>query len=125
VEKMILIVVRDRDMRQLLVQTFTGRGFRVLAASDTVGGLFQFGLAQPNLVVLDANGWEALRRIRALSSVPVIMLIEDDPKARIDSLNQGADYFVTKPPSLQELDAKVRALFRRELGTLAAPVAVE
>lgn len=110
--KRILIVVCDRVTRELLVQTFAGRGFRIVAASDGVSGLFQFGLAQPDLVVLDADGWETLKRIRALSTVPIIVLIEDDPQARIESLDQGADFFVTKPPSLRELEAKVRVLFR-------------
>jgi DNA-binding response OmpR family regulator len=112
VEKRILIVVCDRVVRELLVQTFADRGFRIVAASDGVSGLFQFGLAQPDLVVLDADGWETLKRIRALSTVPIIVLIEDDPQARIESLDQGADFFVTKPPSLRELEAKVRVLFR-------------
>jgi DNA-binding response OmpR family regulator len=112
VEKRILIVVCDRVLRELLVQTFADRGFRIVAASDGVSGLFQFGLAQPDLVVLDADGWETLKRIRALSTVPIIVLIEDDPQARIESLDQGADFFVTKPPSLRELEAKVRVLFR-------------
>jgi DNA-binding response OmpR family regulator len=100
-------------MRDLLVQTFAGRGFRTSAAADGVGGLFQLGLTQPDLVVLDTNGWETLKRIRALSCIPIIVLIEDSPQARIESLDQGADYFVTKPPSLRELEAKVHALFRR------------
>jgi DNA-binding response OmpR family regulator len=112
VEKRILIVVCDRVVRELLVQTFADRGFRIVAASDGVSGLFQFGLAQPDLVVLDTDGWETLKRIRALSTVPIIVLIEDDPQARIESLDQGADFFVTKPPSLRELEAKVRVLFR-------------
>jgi DNA-binding response OmpR family regulator len=125
VEKSVLIVVRDRDMRELLARTFAGHGFRALTASDGVGGLFQVGLAQPDLVVLDINGWETLRRIRTLSSVPIIVLVEDEPRARIESLNQGADYFVTKPPSLREVEAKARALLRRGPMLLATAVAVD
>ena len=112
-EKRVLIVAGDRDMRELLAQVFSGHGFRALTACDGVGGLFQVGLVQPDLVVLDVNGWDTLRRIRALSSVPIIVLIEDEPRARIESLDQGADYFVTKPPSLREVEAKARALLRR------------
>lgn len=112
-ERRVLVVVGDRDTRELLAQTFAGHGFRAPCASDVVSGLFQLGLVQPDLVVLDANGWETLRQIRALSNVPIIALIEDDPMARIESLDQGADYYVTKPPSLRELEAKARALFRR------------
>ncbi len=112
-EKGILLVVRDRETRELLARTFDGRGFRAFTAFDGVSGLFQLGLVQPDLVVLELNGWETLQRIRALSDVPIIVLIEDDPKARVESLNLGADYFVTKPPCVPELLAKVRVLFRR------------
>jgi DNA-binding response OmpR family regulator len=113
VETRVLIVVGDRDTRELLAQTFAGHGFRAWNASDGVSGLFQVGLVQPDLVVLDINGWETLRRIRMVSSVPIIVLVKDEPAARIESLNQGADYFVIKPPSLRELEAKARALLRR------------
>jgi DNA-binding response OmpR family regulator len=112
VQKRILFVVGDRETRDLLAQTFSDHGFGTSIASDGVSGLFQFGLVQPDLVVLDETDWETLRRIRALSGVPIIALIEDDTKSKVESLNQGADYFVIKPPSLHELDAKVRALFR-------------
>ncbi len=123
VEKSILIVVRDRETRELLAQTFSSQGFQAVTAWDGVSGLFQFGLAQPDLVVLEVNGWETLQRIRAVSDVPIIVLIEDDAKARIESLDRGADYFVTKPPCIKELDAKVRALLRRDRTKLAGAIA--
>ena len=121
--KRMLIVARDRDTRELLARTFSSQGFQVVTASDGVSGLFQLGLVQPDLVVLDLNGWETLQRIRVLSDVPIIVLIEDDPRARIESLNRGADYYVTKPPCLKELDAKVRALLRRDRTKLAGAIA--
>ena len=113
-EKRILIVARDPDTRECLARNFVDRGFQATIASDGIGGLFQLGLAKPDLVVLDLNSRETLRRMRALSSVPIIALIDDEPGAGVESLNQGADYFVVKPPSLPELEAKVRALFRRD-----------
>ena len=113
VETRVLIVVRDREMRELLAETFAGHGFRALTASDGVSGLYQVGLVQPDLIVLDANGWETLRCMRARCRVPIIVLVEDEPGDRIESLNHGADYFVTKPPSLREVEAKARALLRR------------
>ena len=121
--KRMLIVARDRDTRELLARTFSSQGFQVVTASDGVSGLFQLGLAQPDLVVLDLNGWETLQRIRALSAVPIIVLIEDNPKTRIESLNRGADYFVTKPPCIKELDAKVRALLRWDRTMLTEAIA--
>jgi len=124
VETRVLVVVGDRDTRELLAQAFAGHGFRALTASDGVSGLFQVGLVQPDLVVLDMNGWDTLRRMRNLSSVPIIVLVEDEPRARIESLDQGADYFVTKPPSLREVEAKARALLRRRPPMQAKSVVV-
>jgi DNA-binding response OmpR family regulator len=125
VEKRVLIVAGDRDMRELLAQVFSGHGFRALTAYDGVGGLFQVGLVQPDLVVLDVNGWDTLRRIRALSSVPIIALIEDEPRSRIESLDQGADYFVTKPLRQWEVEAKARALLRRSPSVQVGAPAVD
>lgn len=119
-EKSILIVVRDPDTRDCLARKFADRGFQATTAGDGIGGLFQLGLARPDLVVLELDGWETLRRMRALSNVPIIVLIDDESRARVESLNQGADYFVVKPPSLPELEAKVRALFRRDPMALAS-----
>ena len=118
-EKSILIVVRDPDTRECLAREFLDRGFQARTSSDGIGGLFQLGLARPDLVILDLDCRETLRRMRAQSNVPIIVLIDDEPGARVESLNQGADYFVVKPPSLPELEAKVRALFRSDPLVLA------
>lgn len=94
-------------------------------ASDGVGGLFQLGLRQPHLVVLDVNGWETLQRIRGLSDVPIIALVEDTLDARIESLDRGADYFLVRPPSVSELEARVRVLLRRESAMLPGAAALQ
>ena len=97
----------------------------MITASDGVGGLFQLGLRQPHLVVLDVNGWETLQRIRTLSDIPIIALVEDRPEARVESLDRGADYFLVKPPSLGELDARARALLRKESAMRSGATALE
>ena len=122
-EKRILFVVRDRAVREHLAQAFRRRGFCVVTASDGVAGLFQLGLCQPHLIVLDIRGWEVLQRIRSLSDIPIIVLVDDAPEAKIQSLDQGADFFVVKPPSVGELDARVRVLLRRGLGMESGEVA--
>ena len=124
-EKRILFVVRDKVMREHLARTFCDRGFCVAMASDGASGLFQLGLRQPHLIVLDVHGWEILQRIRALSNVPVIVLIDDTPEARIESLDRGADFFLIKPPSVSELDAKARALLRRNPAMLSGTAALQ
>ena len=115
-ENRVLFVVRDREMREHLAETFGGRGLHVITAADGVGGLFQFGLRQPDLIVLDVSGWDILQRIRTLSDIPIIVLVEDTLQARIESLDRGADYFLVKPPSVSELGAKIRVLLRRKTG---------
>jgi DNA-binding response OmpR family regulator len=121
--KRILIVAGERETRDLLARTLVKRGFWTVTACDGVSGLFQFGLIQPDLVILDAKDWETLQRIRDLSGVPIIVLIEDEHKEKVESLDRGADFFVIKPPDVIELDAKVRALFRRGAAALAAGAA--
>jgi DNA-binding response OmpR family regulator len=96
----------------------------VTTASDGVGGLFQFGLRQPHLIVLDLNGWETLQRIRTLSDIPIIALIEDTLEARIESLDRGADFFLVKPPSMSELEARVRVLLRSDPAMLGGATAL-
>lgn len=124
-EKRILFIVRDKILRDQLAQTFCSQGFRVSTASDAVGGLFQLGLRQPHLIVLDVNGWETLQRIRTLSDTPIIALIEDSPEARVESLDRGADYFLVKPPSVTELDARARVLLRRDSAVRSGSAALE
>lgn len=123
-EKRILLVVRDKVMREHLAHALCGQGFCVTMASDGVSGLFQLGFRQPHLIVLDVCGWEILQRIRALSDVPVIVLIDDTPEERVESLDRGADFFLIKPPSASELDAKVRALLRRNSAMLSGRAAL-
>jgi two-component system KDP operon response regulator KdpE len=125
VEKRILIVMAEPQTREFLARVFVDHGFRPFTAPDGVGGLFQFGLTQPHLVVLEVHGWETLKRIRALSTVPLIALVEDNTRDKIESLNQGADYFVTMPFSVQELQAKVRALLRPRPALRASAVGLE
>lgn len=100
-------------MREQLSRALAGEGLRVYTAADSVGGLFQFGLVRPHLVILDTGEWETLHRLRALSSVPIIALTPNDRRTGAESLCHGADFFVNKPPSLGELGAKVRASLRR------------
>lgn len=84
-----------------------------------MGSILQFGLIQPNLLIFDMSqadtrAWEILERIRELSSVPVIAILEDnDHETAIASLDRGADYYVVKPVNVPEFQARVRALLRR------------
>lgn len=118
-ERRVLIVEDDPLIRQSLAQEFSYHGFRVLTTSDGTGALLQIGIAQPNAMIVSTclpgmEGWKTLRRARELSDVPIIALVaQDDEQASIQSLRQGADHSVTRPPSPRELRARVCALLRR------------
>lgn len=110
-EKRILVVGNNPSVRDSLRQAFSGGGLRVFAASDGVEGLFQFGIVQPHIVILDTDESDTLRRLRALSAVPIIVLT--DEMSGPESIDLGADFFVARPPNLRELSAIVRAAVRR------------
>jgi len=112
-EKRILIVNQDPNAREALAQTLAASGYQVYTAADEIAALFQFGFRQPDVVILDEREHEALRRIRSLSSVPIIALAAADSTSGSDVLGQGADYYV-RQPNVGELQAKIRASFRRQ-----------
>jgi DNA-binding response OmpR family regulator len=119
VDTKILIVTDDPVMQNLLVRALSGNGYRSFTAPDGGSAILQVGLTQPDLVILDVpwpgrDRWRTLRRIRELSSVPLIALVSvEDQEGGSESLDRGADAFLTKPFDLQELEARVRALLRR------------
>jgi DNA-binding response OmpR family regulator len=115
----ILVIDDDADLQRLVQVALERRGYQVLSASDGLQGLRFLYEDRPDLVVLDVmmsnmDGWEALGRIRELSSVPVIMLTALGETADlVRGLNQGADDYVVKPFQMEELVARIEALLRR------------
>jgi DNA-binding response OmpR family regulator len=94
-------------------------GYRLIHAADGRDGLARYASEQPDLVILDwmlpsLDGLEVLRRIRQASATPVLMLTARGEEAdRVIGLELGADDYLTKPFSMRELVARVRALLRR------------
>jgi two-component system KDP operon response regulator KdpE len=94
-------------------------GFRVIEASDGLMAVDQVREKMPDLVLLDVmmpemDGFETLRMIREISSVPVIMLtVRNSEEDKVQGLDLGADDYVTKPFSPRELVSRVRAVLRR------------
>lgn len=115
-----VLVVDDEDATRVKV---AGRlekaGFNVVEASDGLEGLKRFYRDRPALVVLDVampemNGWQVLQRIREISTVPVLMLTAVmQERDMIRGLDEGADDYITKPFSGEELVARVKAIIRR------------
>ncbi len=104
-------------------------GFRVEDAADGVSGLDMAQRLRPDLVILDVmlpgiDGLDVCRRLReseATSDIPILMLTaKDEIHDRVTGLESGADDYLTKPFSFEELLARVRALLRRQQRIIAA-----
>src|SRR5215204_2972161 len=125
-DRRILVVDDDPDIRGLLRVLLDGRGYSVTEARDGNEALRVFFDERPNLVLLDVgmpglDGWQTLERIRELSDVPVVMLTAKAMELeKTRGLRAGADDYVTKPFGRQELLARVEALLRRS-GTRETP----
>src|SRR5262249_11468438 len=122
-----VLVVEDEHAISSLVRTYLMReGYRVVCVGSGEEALVELTRQSPRIVVLDIglpdlDGFEVCRRIRARSSVPIVMLTaRDEEPDRVAGLEVGADDYVLKPFSPRELVARVKAILRR---TEAAPVA--
>jgi two-component system, OmpR family, response regulator len=119
-ESATILLVDDEDaVQKLLTYPLEHEGFRVVQARDGEEALRRFEHEQVDLVVLDlmlpkVDGLEVCRRLRATSSVPIIMLTaRDDELDKVVGLELGADDYITKPFSIREFRSRVRALLRR------------
>ena len=115
-----ILLVDDEDaVQKLLTFPLEREGFNVVPARDGEEALQRFGAGDFDLVVLDVmlpklDGLEVCKRIRAASSVPIIMLTaRDDEFDKVLGLELGADDYITKPFSIREFRSRVRALLRR------------
>ncbi|MBK9049762.1 MAG: response regulator transcription factor, partial [Chloroflexi bacterium] len=118
---MLLLVVDDEPQICKLLQTgLTGYGYQVLTAANGQQALTTIAQRRPDLVVLDIalgsepDGLTVCRRLREWSQVPVIMLsVRSDEATKVMALDAGADDYITKPFSMEELRARVQAILRR------------
>ncbi len=115
----ILLVDDEDSIQKLLTYPLERDGFKVVAARDGEEALLRFSEQTFDLVVLDImlprlDGLEVCKRLRAESSVPIIMLTaRDDELDKVLGLELGADDYITKPFSIREFRSRVRALLRR------------
>lgn len=116
-----LIVDDDVDLLDLMTYALRREGYTVLAAIDGQQALDRIEADRPDIVLLDGNlpkinGFEVCRRIRhdSDSETPVIMLTaRNDDEDVVRGLNVGADDYVTKPFSVKQLTARMKAVLRR------------
>ena len=121
----VLLVDDAKDMTVVLSRVLADEGYEVRVAHDGSDGLRAAFDFRPDLVILDVmmpgmDGWTTLVRLREFSNVPVIMLTAvSGEQNMVRGLDHGADDYLTKPFSMTELKARVRAVLRRasELAT--------
>jgi two-component system, OmpR family, response regulator RegX3 len=115
----ILLVEDEPALAESVIYALQREGFKVVVAADGDAGLRLFRDARPNLVLLDLtipeiSGLDLCPLIRSESDVPIIILTaRDDESVKVLALELGADDYVTKPFSVRELTARVRASLRR------------
>src|ERR1700688_1787930 len=118
----VLVVDDEPQITRVLRTVLTSQGYQVQTAGEGEAALTSFNEWHPELVITDLfmprmDGLELCRRIRAVSSVPIIVLsVKGEERAKVEALDSGADDYVTKPFGIDELLARVRAALRRAVG---------
>ena len=118
-DQRLLLIDDDVELCELITRFLAGEGFRVDSATDAGQGVQRALSGEYRLILLDVmmpdmNGFDVLRRIRAESRLPVLMLTaKGDTLDRVLGLEMGADDYLPKPFDPPELAARVRAILRR------------
>lgn len=118
-----ILVIEDEGRIVRLIRDYLKKeGYRVVDARDGEEGLTAFERQDPDLIILDLmlpkkDGLDVAREVRKKSRVPIIMLTAKTEEVdRVTGLELGADDYVTKPFSLRELAARIKAVLRRTKG---------
>lgn len=115
----ILVVEDDAPVRNLITTTLKSHGYRYLAAVNGQAAIMETASHNPDIILLDLglpdmDGVEVIRRIRGWSNVPIIVIsARSEDTDKIDALDAGADDYLTKPFSVEELLARLRVTQRR------------
>lgn len=128
----ILIVDDEPQITRVLRTALSTQGYSLRIAADGAEGMEAVHTWRPDLVITDVsmpqmNGVELCREIRAVSQIPIIVLsVRNQDLTKVEALDAGADDYVTKPFSIQELQARVRAQLRRSAASnVEAPQVIE
>lgn len=118
----VLLVDDEAGVVEMLAYNLRRAGFHVITAADGLEALRQVQAGQPDIIILDLmlpelDGLSVCRHLRQISDVPILMLTARAGEMdKIVGLESGADDYMTKPFSLGELQARIRALLRRANG---------
>lgn len=117
--KRILVVDDERQITRMLRMALQTNGYAVETAANGMEGLQKYEAQRPDLVITDLampgmDGLELTRAIRQSAATPIIVLsVRDADTMKVQALDEGADDYLTKPFSMPELQARVRAHLRR------------
>jgi two-component system KDP operon response regulator KdpE len=115
----ILVIDDEPQLRRALSRTLEGHGYSVREAEDGASGHREFDAFKPDVVLLDlmlpdTTGIELSRLLRTTSQTPIIILsVMGEDRAKVAALDEGADDYLTKPFSTDELLARIRVALRR------------
>src|SRR5512146_1935395 len=115
----LLLVEDDAAIRGALIRVLTEHGHAVASTASAMAALRHVLDTPPDLILLDLglpdlSGYEALRMMRAVSAVPVVVVTaHDDEQEIIRVLDAGADDYVIKPFGIGQIEARIRAVLRR------------
>ncbi|MEN8233361.1 MAG: response regulator transcription factor [Actinomycetota bacterium] len=115
----IVIIEDEQRIRALMTSVLAERGYEVAASATALDGLRTIVDQSPDLVILDLglpdlDGMELLKMIRAVTDVPVVVAsARGEDRDIVGTLNLGADDHLVKPFSIEQLEARVRAVLRR------------
>jgi two-component system KDP operon response regulator KdpE len=124
--KRILVVDDERQITRMLRASLQSCGYEVLVAGNGAEAYARFETDRPDLIITDLampemNGLELTQAVRRLAQTPIIVLsVRDTDVMKVTALDEGADDYLTKPFSMPELLARVRAQLRRNAETDAA-----
>lgn len=124
------LIEDDSDIRRLVAAALARAGHDIETSSSALEGLRQVVSTSPDVVILDLglpdlDGGELLRMLRAVSQVPVIVATaRDDDASVVRLLDAGADDYIVKPYTAENLEARVRAVLRRGPGDGPAVLSV-
>ncbi len=118
-ERTILVIEDEQNINDILTFSLGKEGYKTLSALDGITGLEMALSENPDLILLDVmlpgmDGFEVCKQIRMTSQVPIIMLTaREDELDKVLGLEFGADDYMTKPYSMRELTARIKANLRR------------
>ena len=119
---LILVVEDDRPIRNLIITTLKTHDYKYLAAENGSSAILEASSHNPDIVLLDLGlpdmeGVEVIKKIRTWSNMPIIVIsARSEDSDKIEALDAGADDYLTKPFSMEELLLRIEAILRRVKG---------